>query len=129
MLAQEIVLALFALCLPSIHGQDIVIFKAADQAVIRDPKTGIYAGNFIETKSAKLNVPSLKDVNVTSKSRCQYECLKDSRCKSYNIAVSPNSVGQYKCQILDKEMVKFSQFLIHNENSFNHYSIKVRCLC
>jgi hypothetical protein len=118
-------LSIILSCFVHTYGQDVVRFSAANRSSFRDSKTGIHFANFLEAKSKLLGVTPLKVVHVKSKNRCKFECLKDLRCFSYNIAVSPSSGGQYQCQILDKEMVFSSQFLSNNEN-FDHFSIKVR---
>ncbi len=49
-------------------------------------------------RGKKLNGSVIKDLEVTSEISCQYECVKETRCLSYNF----HSI-QGKCQLSDSD--------------------------
>ena len=50
----------------------------------------------------KLTGRIIKEVEVTSENSCQFECVKDTRCLSYNL-VSTSGKKTKKCQLSDSD--------------------------
>ena len=50
----------------------------------------------------KLTGRIIKEVEVASENSCQFECIKDTRCLSYNL-ISTSGKNTKKCQLSDSD--------------------------
>ncbi|KAL9982272.1 hypothetical protein ACROYT_G004298 [Oculina patagonica] len=62
------------------------------------------AVNFAQAiEGHKLNGSVIKEVEVDSESSCQFECVEEERCQSYNFATTKNNDERFKCQLSDSD--------------------------
>ncbi|KAL9982262.1 hypothetical protein ACROYT_G004287 [Oculina patagonica] len=62
------------------------------------------AANFADAiEGRKLNGSLIKEMEVESESSCQFECVEEERCQSYNFATTKNDAGRFKCQLSDSD--------------------------
>ena len=62
------------------------------------------AVNFAPAKEGrKLNGSVIKETEVDSEISCQFECVEEERCQSYNFGSTRNNAGRFKCQLSDSD--------------------------
>ena len=59
---------------------------------------------------------------------CMFLCLNQPKCYSLNMATSPDSKGLYLCEMLASDKYR-SETKFHANDTFHHYSPKVRIAC
>ena len=71
---------------------------------ISEPHMRRRALNFAEPiEGRKLNGSVIKDVDVSSEISCQFECLGEDHCHSYNFGPSKTNPENFACQLSDSD--------------------------
>lgn len=45
----------------------------------------------------------IKEISVDSENHCQFKCLKEERCQSYNFVTLENEAGGFVCQLSNSD--------------------------
>lgn len=62
------------------------------------------ATNFAKAvEGKKLNGSVIKEIEVNSETVCQFECVREVRCKSYNFRKTKTNGENFKCQLSDSD--------------------------
>ena len=72
----------------------------------------------------KLNGSLIRETEVDSESSCQFECVNEERCQSYNFGTIKGDSRKFKCQLSDSD--RFAAFANFTEDDdFTYRGIKV----
>ena len=85
----------------------------------------IVFGNFKLIKGYKLSATQISSYLVTDVFDCTLSCLSDSRCKSINFAVNPDSNNLHVCELLDTNKYRAASGDFQVNVDFLHYSPQV----
>ena len=82
--------------------------------------------NFAEKiNGQKLKGSLIRDIEVDSESSCQFECVYEERCQSYNFGTIKGDSNKFKCQLSDSDRFDgFANFF--EDKSFIYKGMKVR---
>ena len=82
--------------------------------------------NFAEKiNGQKLKGSLIRDIEVDSESSCQFECVYEERCQSYNFGTIEGNSNKFKCQLSDSDRFDgFANFF--EDKSFIYKGMKVR---
>ena len=97
-----------------------------DQHMIRfNHLQGISHANFVAHKFQHLQ-GSLLDASceVVQDDECAFACVDNAPCVSFNIALSPNENGKFRCELLSEDKFRSPDKLTDSQQ-FHHYSLKV----
>ena len=61
---------------------------------------------------------------VAQDEECSFACVDNAPCVSFNVALSPNEHGKFRCELLSEGKFRSPEKLT-NSQQFHHYSIKV----
>lgn len=82
----------------------VLVFGTIVHAKSRIPGPNMLAFNFAKPKEGgKLNGNMIKEISVDSENHCQFKCLKEERCQSYNFATLENEAGGFVCQLSNSD--------------------------
>ena len=82
-------------------------------------------GNFKLNQGYKLSATKISSYLVTAVSHCILSCVSDSRCKSINFAVNPDSNNLHVCELLDTNKYRAASGDFQVNVDFLHYSPQV----
>ncbi|PFX13303.1 uncharacterized protein LOC111346210 [Stylophora pistillata] len=90
------------------------------------------AVNFADKiEGQKLNGSLIREIQVDSESSCQFECVNEERCQSYNFGTVKDELEKFKCQLSDSDRFAVISNLTE-DNNFTYRGIKsenaVKCL-
>ena len=72
--------------------------------VSRISMPNLQAVSFAKTISGrKLNGSLIREVEVDSEKTCQFECVGEERCLSYNFGTTKSNSKMFKCQLSDSD--------------------------
>ena len=111
------------------HLSIIFLLCAVDYGISRISGPNIKAVNFAtKIKRQKLNGSLIRDIAVDSESSCQFECVYEERCQSYNFGTIKGDSNKFKCQLSDSDrFAGFANFL--EDKGFIYRGIKVCKIC
>ena len=91
----------------------LALVCTAVHGMSRISEPDLIAVNFAEAiNGRKLTGSAIKEIEVDSESSCQFECVGEERCQSYNFATTKNNSGKFKCQLSDSDrFVGFANFI------------------
>lgn len=94
------------------HLWVITLVCTAVYGLSRISELDFIAVNFAKAiERHKLNGSMIKEIEVDSESSCEFECVGEQKCKSYNFGTKKNKVGRFKCQLSDFDrFVGFANF-------------------
>ena len=80
----------------------ILILCAVVSGVSRISEPDLNAVNFADNIAGrKLNNSLISEMEVDSETSCQFECVEEERCQSYNLLKGDS--GKFKCQLSDSD--------------------------
>lgn len=82
-------------------------------------------GNFAADKFHRLQVSVGLSIVVSSYRECAINCVENPPCSSLNVASSPNSEGNLRCELLNEDKYSASPGKLVSSQEYHHYSIKV----
>ena len=85
----------------------------------------IVFGNFKPNQGYKLSATQISSYLVTDVFDCTLSCISDSRCKSINFAVNPDSNNLHVCELLDTNKYGAASGDFQVNVDFLHYSPQV----
>ena len=86
------------------HLWELAVVCTAVYGISRISEPDLKAVNFAEAiEERKLNGSVIKEIEVDSESSCQFECVGEERCQSYNFATTKNNFQTSKCQLSDSD--------------------------
>ncbi|XP_022791933.1 fibrinogen alpha chain-like, partial [Stylophora pistillata] len=83
--------------------------------------------NFAKTITGrKLNESSIREVEVVSERACQFRCVEEERCLSYNFGTTKSNPEVFKCQLSDSDrFVGVVNFI--EEKDFTYGGVQSSC--
>ncbi|XP_066030459.1 microfibril-associated glycoprotein 4-like [Pocillopora verrucosa] len=82
----------------------ILILCAVVSGVSRISEPDLNAVNFADNIAGrKLNKSLISEMEVDSETSCQFECVEEERCQSYNFRTIKGDSGKFKCQLSDSD--------------------------
>ena len=107
------------------HLLMVFMFVAAVHATSRIYQPGLKAVNYAKAiEERKLNGNVLKEVKVDSEVSCQFECVAEEKCLSYNFGPTNTNDKRFNCQISDSDrFVGLANFT--RDEKFKYRGIKV----
>ena len=107
------------------HLSIISLLCAVAYGINRISGPNLDAVNFAgKVKRQKLNGSLIRDIEVDSESSCQFECVYEERCQSYNFGTIEGDSNKFKCQLSDSD--RFAGFANFTEDKdFIYRGIKV----
>lgn len=107
------------------HIWMLFLLGTAVYGISRISKPDLKAVNFAqEIEGYRLNGSVIKEIQVNSENYCQYECVEEERCQSYNIGPKTNNAEIFKCQLSGSD-----RFVGHDnfaqDEDFNYRGIQV----
>ena len=89
---------------------------------------GVSYANFAAHKFQHLQGSLLdSSCEVVQAKECAFVCVNSPPCASFNIALSPNENGKFRCELLSEDKFRSPDKLMVSQQ-FHHYSIKVNDL-
>ncbi|XP_078357573.1 microfibril-associated glycoprotein 4-like [Oculina patagonica] len=86
------------------HLWVLTLVCTAVYGISRISELDFIAVNFAKAiEGHKLNGSVIKEVEVDSESSCQFECVREEKCKSYNFETTKNDAGTSTCQLSDSD--------------------------
>jgi len=85
---------------------------------------GVSYANFVAHKFQHLQGPVLDSCEVYRSTECAFTCVDNAPCVSFNVALSPNENGKFRCELLSEDKFRSPDKLTDSQQ-FHHYSIKV----
>ena len=86
---------------------------------------GLSYANFLAHKFQHLQGPVLdSSCEVVRATDCAFTCVDNAPCVSFNVALSPNENGKFRCELLSEDKFRSPEKLTDSQQ-FHHYSIKV----
>lgn len=82
----------------------------------------ILNGNFKSDPNRRLVVAKIASHLVEDKFECTFRCFSEALCKSFNLAVSPDSNGLYVCELLKNDKYKAHDSVLQISAMFHHFS-------
>lgn len=82
-------------------------------------------GNFAADKFHRLQVSVGLSIVVSNYRECAISCVENPTCSSLNVASSPNSEGNLRCELLNEDKYSASPGKLVSSQEYHHYSIKV----
>lgn len=61
----------------------------------------------------------IKEISVDSENHCQFKCLKEERCQSYNFATLEDEAGGFVCQLSNSD--RFRSPDNHSQDGYFKY--------
>ena len=81
----------------------LLFYGTAVHAICRIADPDLEAINFAKAlRGKKLNGSAFQEISVDSEVSCQFACVKDTRCLSYNFG-SMNEGDSFTCQLSDSD--------------------------
>ena len=82
----------------------LLLFGTAVFGISRITEPYLEAGNYAKViEGMRLNGSVIKETKVDSEISCQFECVAEQRCKSYNFRAYKNNAKKFKCQLSDSD--------------------------
>ena len=106
----------------------VVINSLQDSSLYRNTFGGFSFGDFEKNSFTSLSVNKLAFSMATDSFDCMFLCINKPKCYSFNMATSSDSKGLYLCELLASDKYK-SETKFHANDTFHHYSPKVRIEC
>ncbi|XP_066023672.1 microfibril-associated glycoprotein 4-like [Pocillopora verrucosa] len=109
------------------HLSIISLLCAVAYGINRISGPNLKAVNFAgKIKRQKLNGSLIRDIEVDSESSCQFECVYEERCQSYNFGTVKGDSNKFKCQLSDSDrFAGFANFI--EDKDFIYRGIKSAC--
>ena len=86
---------------------------------------GVLYANFVVHKFQYLRGSLLNtSCEVVHDEECAFVCVENAPCVSFNVALSPNENGKFRCELLSEDKFRSPDKLTVSQK-FHHYSIKV----
>jgi len=86
---------------------------------------GISHANFEAHKFQYLQGSLLdSSCEVVQEDECAFACVDNAPCVSFNVALSPNENGKFRCELLSDDKFRSPDKLTDSQE-FHHYSLKV----
>ena len=86
------------------HLWMLTLLCTAVYGISRISVPDLKAVNFAEAiEGRKLSGSVIKEIEVDSESSCQFQCVGEERCQSYNFATTKNNSEKFKCQLSDSD--------------------------
>jgi len=121
----------FLLCFPCALGSfgqdpdDQLLIQSGPSWKRSRSKHGLSYLNFVVHKFQHLQGSLLDSFcKVVQEDECAFTCVDNAHCVSFNIALSPNENGKFRCELLSEDMFRSPEKMIASQQ-FHHYSIKV----
>ena len=106
----------------SLMSQTSANFQQNAFYVHRDEKQLVAFGNFKPALYHKLSVTKIASSLVADRFDCTFNCISESMCNSFNIAVNPDSDGFFLCELLDTDTYRAAEIDLQEDAAFHHYS-------
>ena len=104
----------------------LLLFGTAVYGISRISQPSLEAVNYAKAiEGMKLNGSVIKETEVDSEISCQFECVAEQRCKSYNFGAYKNNAKKFKCQLSDSDRFVDRGNFIKNER-FRYRGIQVK---
>lgn len=82
------------------------------------------AVNFAHAIEGRLNGSVIKEIEVDSEISCQFECVEEVKCYSYNFGPIKDNTKTFKCQLSNSD--RFAGFVNFTEdNNFKYRGLQV----
>lgn len=82
----------------------IFLLCAVVYGIGRISEPDLRAVNFADKiEGQKLNGSLIREIEVDSESSCQFECVDEERCQSYNFGTIKGDNEKLKCQLSDSD--------------------------
>ncbi len=90
----------------------------------RISRPNLKAVNFAHAIQGRLNGSVIKEIEVDSEISCQFECVEEMKCYSYNFGPKNDNTGKFKCQLSNSD--RFAGFVNFTEdNDFKYGGLQV----
>ena len=95
------------------HLWMLTLLCTAVFGISRISEPDLKAVNFADAiEGRKLTGSVINEIEVDSESSCQFECVGEERCQSYNFRTTKDNSGKFKCQLSDSDrFVGFANFI------------------
>ena len=88
---------------------------------------GVSYANFVVHKFQRLQGSLLdSSCEVVQDDECAFVCVDNAPCISFNVALSPNQNGKFRCELLSEDKFR-SPDKLNDSQQFHHYSLQVSC--
>ena len=120
------VFTVFVLRFPCVTGKHNPVFIQGDHGLKRSSfQHGVSYANFVAHKFQHLQGSLLSSSCEVIRAReCSFACVTNAPCVSFNVALSPNENGKFRCELLSEDKYR-SPNKLSDSQQFHHYSIKV----
>ena len=106
--------------------QFVVTINAMQKsALFRNTVGDFSVGDFDQNPFHFLWVKKLASLMAADQMDCTFFCVGEPKCRSFNIAATPDSKGLYLCELLASDKYR-ARTKFHANATFHHYSPKVR---
>ena len=106
--------------------QFVVTINAMQKsALFRNTVGDFSVGDFDRNPFHFLWVKKLASIMAADQMDCTFFCVGEPKCRSFNIAATPDSKGLYLCELLASDKYR-ARTKFHANATFHHYSPKVR---
>ena len=108
-----------------VTGQDQRLIQG-DHGLKRSSfQQGLSYANFVAHKFQHLQGSLLdSSCEVVQDEECAFACVDNAPCVSFNVALSPDENGKFRCELLSEDKFRSPDKLTDSQQ-FHHYSIKV----
>ena len=104
----------------------LLLFDTAVYGISRISESGLEAVNYAKAiEGMKLNGSVIKEVEVDLELSCQFECVAEQRCMSYNFGADKNNAKKFMCQLSDSDRIIDRGNFIKDER-FRYRGIQVK---
>ena len=120
------VFTVFLLRFSCVTGQHNQLLIQGDHGLKRSAfQHGVSYANFVTHKFQHLQGSFLNSsCDVVRAKECTFACVTNAPCVSFNVALSPNENGKFRCELLSEDKYR-SPDKLSDSQQFHHYSIKV----
>ena len=81
-----------------------LVCSAVVYGISRISEPELEAVNFAKAIAGhRLNGRVIKEIEVDSESSCQFECVGEEKCASYNFGTKKNKAERFKCQLSESD--------------------------
>ncbi|KAL9989629.1 hypothetical protein ACROYT_G004196 [Oculina patagonica] len=92
----------------------------------RISRPNLKAVNFAHAIQGRLNGSVIKEIEVDSEISCQFECVEEMKCYSYNFGPKKDNTGKFKCHLSNSD--RFAGFVNFTEdNDFKYGGLQSPC--
>ena len=122
----QFLFTVFLLRFPCVTGLRNQFLIQGDRGLKRSSfQHGVSYANFVAHKFLHLQGSILNSSREVLRAEdCNFACIANAPCVSFNVALSSNENGKFRCELLSEDKYR-SPDKLTNSQQFHHYSIKV----